>query len=150
MYDEKYILLCCCNHFFYSKRKAQAWYIHAIIVTNNPGPCSLAGTWQDDIKAMNIQYNTGQLNNKWFERTLHNLIRNVLVIKHWEYLYYVPLCTTPPPSNTVLSKLPWNIFIIIFNNITFEYSLVNGIYYIESYLENNVYLIVKWKGKSNN
>ena len=31
-------------------------HLHAIIVTNNPGPCSLAGTWQDGIKTVNKQY----------------------------------------------------------------------------------------------
>ena len=41
----------------YCKEKAQAWYIHvhSIMVTNNPGPCSLAGTWPDTV--YNLYYN---------------------------------------------------------------------------------------------
>ena len=54
--DKLWVVVEHCSNFYYCKEKAQSWYIHAIMVTNNTGPCSLAGTWHDVIRTVYKQY----------------------------------------------------------------------------------------------
>ena len=72
---------------------AQAWYIRAMMVTNNPGPCVLAGTWQDVTKTrlvriqnnINLQCSVQNAHVITFSNTVTLLILRDKFFRVWQH-----------------------------------------------------------------